>query len=222
MSISHWRPDSSSDQCSGCRIKFTFFNRRHHCRECGNLVCSKCSPNRLHVPQHGFTTQLVRVCMRCSMQRILNEHEERTRAAQLEQDRLLALQLRAEEARLRREPCREFWTTGRCRNGDRCPFVHDEVASPTTASATAAVSRPPPHDASSLSRLPSFDWGAGGGGGGSGSTAECPICVMDIQQGDRMLTLPCFHMLHKQCVMEWLVKNKHCPTCRAPINLAEM
>jgi hypothetical protein len=35
-----WVPDSSSSVCSVCNVEFTFFNRRHHCRLCGLLVCS--------------------------------------------------------------------------------------------------------------------------------------------------------------------------------------
>lgn len=41
-----WQKDESSDYCSICNGKFSLFNRRHHCRNCGNLVCSNCSGKR--------------------------------------------------------------------------------------------------------------------------------------------------------------------------------
>jgi len=42
-------PDDFSDGCmiSNCGAKFTFLNRRHHCRYCGLLICSKCGKYRL-------------------------------------------------------------------------------------------------------------------------------------------------------------------------------
>lgn len=38
-----WQPDSAAAACFLCSTKFTFFNRRHHCRKCGRLVCADCS-----------------------------------------------------------------------------------------------------------------------------------------------------------------------------------
>ncbi len=38
-----WMPDATSSKCLICRTNFTLFNRRHHCRKCGRLVCAKCS-----------------------------------------------------------------------------------------------------------------------------------------------------------------------------------
>ena len=40
---SAWAPDTSSKDCSVCHASFSLFNRRHHCRACGCLVCDKCS-----------------------------------------------------------------------------------------------------------------------------------------------------------------------------------
>ncbi|WKY05845.1 hypothetical protein Q1695_006225 [Nippostrongylus brasiliensis] len=39
-----WIPDDSSTKClmEGCDTMFSFLNRRHHCRDCGWLICSAC------------------------------------------------------------------------------------------------------------------------------------------------------------------------------------
>ena len=37
-----WHPDNSNKTCELCENGFTFFNRRHHCRNCGRVVCGKC------------------------------------------------------------------------------------------------------------------------------------------------------------------------------------
>eukprot|EP00759_Apiculatamorpha_spiralis_P041352 PhF_6_TR40007/c0_g1_i1/m.59374 len=47
---SHWRPNETVQTCSQCNVPFTVFNRRHHCRLCGGIFCSKCSKNRSCVP----------------------------------------------------------------------------------------------------------------------------------------------------------------------------
>ena len=38
----YWMPDSVSTKCYDCEAKFTTFRRRHHCRVCGQIFCSKC------------------------------------------------------------------------------------------------------------------------------------------------------------------------------------
>jgi len=53
----NWESDSSRSLCSNCRQKFTFLNRRHHCRSCGHVVCGTCS---LH-NEAGWG----RLCNRC-------------------------------------------------------------------------------------------------------------------------------------------------------------
>jgi hypothetical protein len=40
---SHWMPDVLCKQCYGCEAQFTVFRRRHHCRLCGQVFCSRCS-----------------------------------------------------------------------------------------------------------------------------------------------------------------------------------
>ncbi|KAI8983065.1 hypothetical protein BDB01DRAFT_792270 [Pilobolus umbonatus] len=38
----HWKNDADSAQCelSGCSVTFGLFERRHHCRKCGDIYCS--------------------------------------------------------------------------------------------------------------------------------------------------------------------------------------
>jgi hypothetical protein len=42
-----WQSDYSSKNCTICSKEFTTFNRRHHCRKCGGLVCDSCSRKRM-------------------------------------------------------------------------------------------------------------------------------------------------------------------------------
>mmetsp|Transcript_13242 Transcript_13242/g.19951 ORF Transcript_13242/g.19951 Transcript_13242/m.19951 type:complete len:734 (+) Transcript_13242:86-2287(+) len=42
-----WVDNNASDYCMLCVDKFTYSNRRHHCRGCGTLCCAPCSTKRL-------------------------------------------------------------------------------------------------------------------------------------------------------------------------------
>uniref|UniRef100_A0A6B2L005 Uncharacterized protein n=1 Tax=Arcella intermedia TaxID=1963864 RepID=A0A6B2L005_9EUKA len=57
-----YQPDYEAKGCTICSEKFTITFRRHHCRQCGRVVCQTCSKNRRElVPK----TKLVRVCSEC-------------------------------------------------------------------------------------------------------------------------------------------------------------
>jgi len=56
-----WVPDHESKACTICLMKFTFTNRRHHCRQCGNIVCQPCSGQKKTIQGQGK----VRVCTTC-------------------------------------------------------------------------------------------------------------------------------------------------------------
>eukprot|EP00930_Biecheleria_cincta_P040168 TRINITY_DN27547_c0_g1_i1.p1 TRINITY_DN27547_c0_g1~~TRINITY_DN27547_c0_g1_i1.p1 ORF type:complete len:435 (+),score=79.92 TRINITY_DN27547_c0_g1_i1:70-1374(+) len=40
-----WQPNTSD--CSICKVTFSIFNMRHHCRRCGRNICAACSPFRM-------------------------------------------------------------------------------------------------------------------------------------------------------------------------------
>jgi len=45
-----WIPDKDRKSCFICEVKFKpIFASRHHCRQCGEVVCAACSGSNLHV-----------------------------------------------------------------------------------------------------------------------------------------------------------------------------
>lgn len=59
-----WQADNSATECTICQTEFTTFNRRHHCRKCGLLVCGGCSPSK-KVIYPDFSKVPERVCTSC-------------------------------------------------------------------------------------------------------------------------------------------------------------
>ncbi|KAL2720586.1 hypothetical protein V1478_010162 [Vespula squamosa] len=69
-----WIPNDKARECSCCKtVIFSMFNRRHHCRRCGRVVCAVCSQGRMQVP--GYPSSVpVRVCENCKCQTTLQMH----------------------------------------------------------------------------------------------------------------------------------------------------
>lgn len=51
--LATWVQDDTVTHCYCCKIEFTFFLRKHHCRACGRIFCANCTTKRiyLHVPE---------------------------------------------------------------------------------------------------------------------------------------------------------------------------
>ena len=49
--LPRWQPDSEVSECPICKRTFTFWFRKHHCRKCGRVVCTSCSPHRITIPR---------------------------------------------------------------------------------------------------------------------------------------------------------------------------
>jgi len=58
-----WVRDEEVIKCYSCFVEFGFFTRRHHCRGCGNVFCSRCTTRKLILP--SFSPKPLRVCERC-------------------------------------------------------------------------------------------------------------------------------------------------------------
>lgn len=48
-------PDSQCKECYDCSEKFTTFRRRHHCRLCGQIFCSRCCNQEIPGKFMGYT-----------------------------------------------------------------------------------------------------------------------------------------------------------------------
>lgn len=51
----YWMPDSQCKECYDCNEKFTTFRRRHHCRLCGQIFCSRCCNQEIPGKFMGYT-----------------------------------------------------------------------------------------------------------------------------------------------------------------------
>ena len=60
-----WVPDETSSTCLICSSTFTFFHRRHHCRNCGILACGACAGFSRRLPQLYVGSAEQRVCSYC-------------------------------------------------------------------------------------------------------------------------------------------------------------
>ncbi|XP_043719109.1 1-phosphatidylinositol-3-phosphate 5-kinase FAB1B-like [Telopea speciosissima] len=73
VSRDFWMPDHSCRVCYECDSQFTIFNRKHHCRLCGRVFCSRCTTNSVPAPSDEPKTpreewERIRVCNYCFKQ----------------------------------------------------------------------------------------------------------------------------------------------------------
>ncbi|CAH2299653.1 lateral signaling target 2 homolog isoform X1 [Pelobates cultripes] len=59
-----WVPDEACNECTACKAPFTVIRRKHHCRSCGKIFCSRCSSHSAPLPRYG-QMKAVRVCTHC-------------------------------------------------------------------------------------------------------------------------------------------------------------
>ncbi|KYR02877.1 pleckstrin (PH) domain-containing protein [Tieghemostelium lacteum] len=70
-----WVPDKEASKCMFCNDSFTIINRRHHCRNCGKVVCGSCSSGKKLIPNIK-KNKPVRVCLFCFDYITINEKEQ--------------------------------------------------------------------------------------------------------------------------------------------------
>ena len=71
--LTPWMSDSNAKQCYECGEKFTTIRRRHHCRICGQIFCTKCCDEEIDTRLLGLPNRgSVRACNYCH--KIVNQY----------------------------------------------------------------------------------------------------------------------------------------------------
>ncbi|WWC70740.1 uncharacterized protein I206_104691 [Kwoniella pini CBS 10737] len=73
LSKHYWMADDSCKECYDCKSIFTAWRRKHHCRICGQIFCSRCASNIIGARRFG-QEGAVRVCNLCL--KIMEEYRE--------------------------------------------------------------------------------------------------------------------------------------------------
>ncbi|KAJ7990757.1 hypothetical protein DPEC_G00290220 [Dallia pectoralis] len=72
-----WVPDEDCSFCIACKAPFTVIRRKHHCRSCGKIFCSRCSSHSAPLPRYG-QVKPVRVCTHCYMFHVTPFYSDKT------------------------------------------------------------------------------------------------------------------------------------------------
>lgn len=67
----YWIPDNMTMCCMQCNQKFSFIKRRHHCRACGQVLCSTCCSLKAKLEYMGDVE--ARICVQCDI--LLNNRD---------------------------------------------------------------------------------------------------------------------------------------------------
>ncbi|KAH9858260.1 hypothetical protein C2E23DRAFT_880897 [Lenzites betulinus] len=64
LSREYWMDDELCKECYDCKSVFTTWRRKHHCRICGQIFCSRCASNIIKGARFG-QEGMVRICNLC-------------------------------------------------------------------------------------------------------------------------------------------------------------
>ncbi|XP_074294499.1 protein FREE1-like [Silene latifolia] len=141
----HWVPDEAVNKCSSCGSNFNAFVRRHHCRNCGEIFCDKCTQGRTPLTLDEDATP-VRVCDRCMAevtQRLDNAKEAVNRSGAMLSHEDLAKKLKDEMNRNSKATSGSRFEGSETRKREvECPTctVHLQVEVPSSGSETIECS----------------------------------------------------------------------------------
>jgi hypothetical protein len=63
---SQWHKNEEHTKCELCETKFTFLIHKHHCRNCGRVICTKCQTTYKNV-RGGLPILVCELCLNCAI-----------------------------------------------------------------------------------------------------------------------------------------------------------
>lgn len=137
----HWVPDEAATKCTACGTDFNAFVRKHHCRNCGDIFCDKCTHGRTALTAEE-NAPIVRVCDRCLAEvsrRLSNAKEAASRSTVIQSHDDLAKKLQeVMERSCKVSSGSKSDVSGRRMKEVACPTctVHLQVQVPSSGSET--------------------------------------------------------------------------------------
>ena len=120
--------DRSVVACQLCSAVFSVFRRRHHCRQCGRVVCGPCSKSKAELPRRGHD-HAVRLCDKCAQTAQKQDSPSSVRARTLSIEKTDTLGSRhgriAKEQKKTLSAALQIWS--RCAGGS-CESTFDAAA----------------------------------------------------------------------------------------------
>ncbi|CAO3620216.1 unnamed protein product [Cunninghamella echinulata] len=192
-----WEKNEYAMDCRYCGRWFNFINRKHHCRQCGLIVCDKCSMNRVMLPYSGIihdpqlpvdqhykiSLQPQRVCDVC-YEGLAQPSSRTSMQRSSSKDSIMSycpvcgLLL-------------DHFETTETRENHVQACLNAGLSSSSIAGSSYILYQAP-----------------------SNSTllgSECVICFEEFAEGDTVARLRCLCSYHHTCIHEWFSLGKGCP-----------
>ncbi|GAA5983264.1 hypothetical protein JCM11641_002241 [Rhodosporidiobolus odoratus] len=212
-----WQPDEAAIECLRCSKRFSLFNRKHHCRRCGFVVCAACSQHQDQLDPHIVAIEpgsfmddqpwlssgpsLYRTCTDCH-------------AALSLPHGLASASLLSPQAFFPASPSLGSVTPSEAAASDASELVECPVCGTTLA----AVGNKVQQESHIRNCLEEGDGSIASGRylvfklpPGPLVNEECKICFDEFEIGDKMARLVCLCTFHEVCLSSWLSRGHSCP-----------
>ncbi|KAH9850711.1 hypothetical protein C2E23DRAFT_297085 [Lenzites betulinus] len=212
-----WERDETVSQCRDCSRRFTFLNRRHHCRRCGRIFCDRCSSYRVlldpsdivHDPSFPETPVVAtqqRVCRGCY------EEVTATVPSGLGMSRTNSMErIFIDQRRLSVPSPTHAQSSSQLSDLAECPVcsvslsdlgLADVQESHVRSCLEGGSGRAPQTAKYLVYKLPAESALIG---------TECVICLEEFVKGSTVARLSCLCSFHNACLTSWLQRGRSCP-----------
>jgi len=179
-----WERDENAPICNDCKSKFSLFNRRHHCRYCGKVFCSKCSDYQFKIRNNSPPSRVCKSCYKDLTKNKLNavdgnkllvsDQEKMEEPANSSDDELIECPVCGKSLVL---------------YGSNQNSIEDHLK--TCLENGNNENKVKLGNRYELQELDS-DLGR-----------ECPICFEEFLKGQTIVRIDCLCIFHKECIDKW-------------------